>query len=273
MLMYSLSYLRSHPQFKWGPNLHLAARTNESAENLQYGSGPVQTDPEIFLVFWGWKNAGDTHADPDGVAADLNQFFSIIGGGGWVNIDTQYYQVGSGGSIDCITNPASQLAGVWYDGSSVPPTVYADADIQGEAAKAETHFGYSANANYFVVTPTGHSTNGFGTAFCAYHSAFNDTAGNPVAYTDLPYLPDAGFSCGEDIVNSPGVLDGVSIVGGHEEAEVQTDPQPISGWSGPNNEIGDACAWQNLVDNPAAGGFPTQPLWDNFIGACAQIGP
>jgi hypothetical protein len=47
-------------------------------------------------------------------------------------------------------------------------------------------------------------------------------------------------------VNYPGTNDGVSIVGGHEEA------------------------WVSLQNNPSAGNYPTQPLWDNAIGGCAQ---
>jgi len=125
-----------------------------------------------------------------------------------------------------------------------------------------------------VWTPTGVSTPGFGTQWCAYHSDTTDTSGNTVSYTDLPYIPDTGASCGQGSVNSPGTNDGVSIVGGNEEAETQTDPQPSSGWvDSTGQEIGDKCAWQGLQDNPYAGNYATQPLWDNAMAGCAQSGP
>src|SRR5437660_976045 len=78
--------------------------------------------------------------------------------------------------------------------------------------------GNSVNTEIVVATPTGHSTPGFGTSFCAYHGAVS--AHPNVTYTDLPYMTDAGTSCGENSVNGAnGKLDGVSIVEGHELAE------------------------------------------------------
>lgn len=73
-----------------------------------------------------------------------------------------------------------------------------------------------------VRPPTGHSTPGFGISFCAYHRAI---AADPnVTYTNLPYMTDAGTNCGNSVNGSNGKLDGVSIVEGHELAEVITDP-------------------------------------------------
>ena len=67
-----------------------------------------------------------------------------------------------------------------------------------------------------------------------------------LSYTLIPYIPDAGSSCGQNFVNSgsAGTLDGVTIVEGHEYAETVTDQFPNGGWldSG-GSEIGDKCAW------------------------------
>jgi serine protease len=199
------------------------------------------------------------------MAAYLNGFFSSIGGGSWINIDTQYYD----GSAH-VANPSSQLGGVWYD-SSTPPAIYTDANIASEALAGVSHFGYSADANYFVVTPHNYTTSGFGTQWCAYHSA-TTSSGNVVSYTDLPYVPDAGAGCGMGFVNSPGTLDGASIVGGHEEAETQTDPNASSGWiDASGEEIGDKCAWSPATANvkfPDGQTYPVQPLWDNSTSSC-----
>ncbi|MEA2718422.1 MAG: hypothetical protein QOJ39_286, partial [Candidatus Eremiobacteraeota bacterium] len=35
-------------------------------------------------------------------------------------------------------------------------------------------------------------------------------------------------------------------------------------------ENGDKCAWVNLINNPNAGGYPTQPLWSNANNGCVQ---
>ena len=120
-----------------------------------------------------------------------------------------------------------------------------------------------------VATPTGHSTSGFGTSFCAYHG---DVTEDPnITYTNLPYMTDAGGSCGEDSVNgSNGTLDGVSIVEGHELAETITDPL-LNGWFNASGEIGDLCAWTDLANlTTTTGTFPVQPLWSNAANGCAQ---
>jgi hypothetical protein len=261
MLFYSRKYLKSHPSLKWGPN---AVQAAGSSSNLYSNGGPVQTSPAIDIVYWGWQSIPDSNADPDDVYDYLNGFYNAIGGGSWINIDTQYY-----GNNGYVSNTNPQLRNVVYD-TSTPPNPYSDSDVQQEAQAVANYLGdASVNVNYVVVTPSGYSTSGFGTQWCAYHSSTGS-----VSYTDLPYIPDVGTSCGQGSVNYPGTNDGVSIVGGHEEAETQTDPQPSSGWiDSSGEEIGDKCAWQNLQNNGNAGGYPTQPLWDNAIGGCAQSGP
>src|ERR1700716_817508 len=90
--------------------------------NMAYFGGHVQVSPKIYLVFWGWGQAGAfSHTtsgrsanDPDGAAARMSAFIAAIGGSGWTASQTQYYQV-SGGVTTSISNPANQLGGIWYD--------------------------------------------------------------------------------------------------------------------------------------------------------------
>jgi serine protease len=238
-----------------------------SSSNLTWHGGPVQTAPKIYVVFWGPKWTTN-----DGEYKALTGFMSAIGGHGWINIDTQY--TGSNGAI---TNPSNQLVASWIDPSSVPKRPGSSA-VGAEAQKAEQHFAglghaYSVNNSYIVAIQSGNDPSGFRSSWCAWHSSESESEGI-VSFTDFPYQSDAGFSCGVGAVNNPGTYDGVSIIGGHEEAETQTDPQPNSGWldSG-GSEIGDKCAWQNLENNSNAGGYPTQPLWDNAKSSCQQSGP
>ncbi|HKC19343.1 MAG TPA: hypothetical protein VKE27_06885, partial [Candidatus Dormibacteraeota bacterium] len=107
----------------------------------------------------------------------------------------------------------------------------------------------------------------------AYHSS----SGN-LAYSYMPYLPDAGASCGMNFVNSgsAGFFDGFSIVGGHEYAEAITDPQPNTGWlDSRSSEIGDKCAWlapgtPGGATDLSTGGqsYAVQSLWSNAAGGC-----
>ena len=102
----------------------------------------------------------------------------------------------------------------------------------------------------------------------------------------MPYVPDAGYSCGEGQVNSPGVLDGATTAASHEYAETLTDQFPESnppgGWTNAGGEeVGDLCAY---VSAPAVGPafdlvlatgtVAVQGIWSNRAdagrGGCVQ---
>jgi hypothetical protein len=246
----TLSHAASHPQVKLQPR---SAAHDVRAGNLINHGGPVQTAPKIYVDFWGWTS------DPNGEKPYLTNFLSSIGGNSWLSTVSQYSGAGYTGNL---------LAGTWSHSATVPkhPT---DAQIQAQAVKAASHFavGTSVNVQIVVATPTGHSTSGFGTQWCAYHGAVS--AHPNITYTNLPYMTDAGSSCGEGSVNSPGTLDGVSIVEGHEMAETITDPLLNAWYDASGQEIGDKCAWINLQDiSTSKGSFAVQPLWSNSAGGC-----
>jgi hypothetical protein len=238
----------------------LKPKTHDSAPAVIAGAmtdhgGPVQSAPHIYIDYWGWWS------DPNGEQGYLNGFLGSIGGNPWLSTVSQY----GGGS-------APVLAGTWSDPAAIPasPT---DAQIQAEAANAANHFGTgtSVNVQIVVATPTGHSTAGFGTQWCAYHGAVASLPN--VTYTDLPYMSDAGANCGAGYVTgSP--LDGVSIVEGHELAEAITDPLLNAWYDAGGNEIGDKCAWTGLgTVATSAGTYAVQPLWSNSANGCVLTPP
>jgi serine protease len=111
------------------------------------------------------------------------------------------------------------------------------------------------------MSPTGTDPDGWlENGFCAWHDYTGDTTllgggvNSPygdIAFTNLPYITDAGFDCGQGFVNGDGTLDGVSIVEGHEYAETITDQNPAGGWTDSSGEEnGDKCAW----GTPGTGG-------------------
>jgi serine protease len=70
----------------------------------------------------------------------------------------------------------------------------------------------------------------------------SSSSGN-IAYTNLPYITDAGASCGANF-NNLGPKAGITILGGHEMAETITDQFPNGGWLDRNDEENaDKCAW------------------------------
>jgi hypothetical protein len=246
------------------------------------GSVGVETKPKVYLVFWGsqWNNN-----DPSGEASLLQSFLGKVGGSAWNNIVTQYCEGVPSGTFFCngagtaAGNPSGVLAGYWYDNAKAAPSRPKQSQIASEGVAAAAHFGntstlVNASVQYVVATATGDSESGFGTRWCAYHSSTTSSYGD-VAYTYLPYITDAGASCGANF-NGLGPDAGITIVEGHEFAETETDQFPSGGWldSG-GSEIGDKCAWNSATSDQSFGGssFPVQPLWSNAAnggaGGCA----
>lgn len=263
-----------------------ASGKTAAAGNLRYGGGVggvgVETAPRVYLVLWGSQwNAGD----PSGESAILQSFYSGLGASSWNNSVTQYCQGVAAGTVFCngagtpAGNPAGELAGVWSDNAAAAPTHPRQSTLAAEAVRAAAHFGntsaaVNATVQYVIATATGSSSTGFGVQYCAYHSSTSSSYGN-VAYTNLPYITDAGASCGANF-NGLGPDAGITIVSGHELAETETDQFPSGGWTDSSGaENGDKCAWIASGQGAAAdvtlstGTFPVQSLWSNAFNGGA----
>ncbi len=272
------------------------------------GVGVTTGAQRVYLVFWGsqWGTQATNSAgyatfsgDSAGVAPDVQAFFKGLGTGGetWSGVLTQYCQDVAAGSQSC---PASNtqhvayptggaLAGVWEDTSSSAPSAASANQLAAEAVKAAEHFANTTtaanrDAQYVIISPHGTDPDSYESqGFCAWHDYTGDSTldgggavstpwGSPIAFTNLPYIPDAGASCGKNFVNSgsAGNLDGVTIVEGHEYAETSTDQYPAGGWTDSSGEEdGDKCAWissgQGASQNLAlsTGTFAVQSTWAN----------
>ena len=265
-----------------------------TANDLTFHGGTggigVETAPKIYLVLWGsqWNNN-----DPSGEAAILEAFYQGVGGSSWANSVTQYCEGVPSGMVFCsgagqaAGNPSGIFAGVWADNAGTAPSRPRQSQIAAEAVRAAQHFGNTtaasnASVQYVIATSHLHNSGGFGTQYCAYHSSTSSTVGN-IAYTNLPYITDAGVSCGANF-SGLGPNAGITIVGGHEMAETMTDQFPDRGWldsSGAEN--GDKCAWISSGQGAAAditfstGTFPVQSLWSNAFnngsGGCVLSYP
>jgi serine protease len=226
---------------------------------LQYGGGPIVTAPAVYIVYWGsqWGTSSITN-DPAGEAPLQLAFFQHIFGSGdtWSNSTTQYCQgvaVGTtqcGGSGTHVGHPASNpVQGTWLDSGVTAPRRPSQSQIAAEAQRAAAHFGVTGdNVQIVVDSPHGVTPRGFGTQYCAWHSA-TTASGQQLPYTNMPYVSDAGASCGSGFIATGGTgvnsaTEGVTIVGGHEYAETVTDPNASSGWlTAGGAENGDLCAW------------------------------
>jgi hypothetical protein len=175
-------------------------------------------------------------------------------------------------------NQTGMLAAVWYDNASAAPNRPRQSQLAAEAVRAAGHFGNTSAAlnssvQYVIATAHGFNSSGFGVQYCAYHSATSSSSGD-IAYTNMPYITDAGASCGANF-NGLGPNAGITIVGGHEMGETVTDQFPSTGWVDSGGaENGDKCAWISSGQGATAdiklstGTFAVQSLWSNaFNGA------
>jgi Putative Ig domain len=308
------AWARAHPQ----------PTAAASANDLNYGGGidgiGVTTGAEkVYLVFYGsqWGTQGTNGAgnvtlsgDPSGVAPDLQAFMKGLGTNNelWSGVMTQYCQGVAAGTQICpagntqhVAYPTGgALAGVWVDESTASPSTASGHQLGVEAVSAASHFGNTTaaanrNAQYVIISPRGTNPDNYRTqGFCAWHDYNGDTtlsggavssSVGDVAFTNLPYIPDAGTSCGQNFVNSNGTLDGVTIVEGHEYAETITDQNPPGGYTdNSGEENADKCAWitpgtsgGSFDLTTSTGTFAVQTTWgndgNNNAGACQASHP
>jgi serine protease len=284
-------------------DLHYQGGTSVGGVKVGVTTGP----PKVYLVFWGkqWgtqskdSNGYATFSgDPKKIAPDLQGFFAGLGTGGelYSGIATQYCEGVATGLTKCPLSAkhvgypkGGALAGVWEDTTASAPSAASAGAIGKEAIAAAKHFGFTTekanrDIQYFIVSPTGTNPDHYKTGgFCAWHDYTGDSSlggesERYIAFTNLPYIPDAGKNCGANILG--GALDGVTIVSGHEYTETITDQFPAGGWLANNGEeIGDLCAWvtsgagRMQVITLSTGKFPVQGEWSNAalkgVGGCA----
>jgi hypothetical protein len=247
------------------------------------GTIGVETAPKVYLVLWGsqWNNN-----DPSGEVSILQSFYSKVGGSSWNASVTQYCQGLPAGTIFCNGGgtPAGNnvvFGGTWADNASAAPSAPTQSQLAAEAIRAAGHFGNgsspstNATVQYVIATATGNNASGFGTQYCAWHSSTSSSSTGAIAYTNLPYMTDAGASCGANF-NGLGPTAGITIVGGHEMAETESDQFPNGGWlDSRGSENGDKCAWissgQGASSSVSLNGtlFPVQSLWSNAFNGGA----
>lgn len=248
--------------------------------NMLYNGGKVEHSVRLYLLLWGPNWASDPAQAAS--ATYLRDFYSGLGvqpEDNWSTITDQYFDGTGHPSFS-----GSVFAGTFQD-TSAPPSGVTQAQLTAESDAFDSAAGIppgSVNDQVVIATQSGTCPSGFaacGGSYCAWHSSDD----NSIPFTNLPYLLDAGTSCGEDFISSQ--YDGFSMVGGHEYTETITDPYPASGWWDPSDpyggEIGDKCVWGGGNwggSDPfgdvslATGSFGMQSLYSNAAQACVMTG-
>lgn len=247
---------------------------------LIYNGGPIITTPHVHIVVWGdqWgtQYSGTSYSnDPYSEVPNTVAFFQGLGTNSetWSGVISQF----SSPSQGFINYSSNLFAGVIYDNRGPAIDGATQTDFADETAWAETQVpGSGPNDIYVILSPTGNTPYGFGSQYCAYHSASYDLT----PYINQPYVTDQGQNCGANFINS--YIDGQTIVVGHEYAETVTDPVPQTGWYDWSNgmENADICAWiypghdgAGRLLGTATGGWAVQALGRPNTGVCDAGAP
>jgi 3D (Asp-Asp-Asp) domain-containing protein len=281
--------------------------------NVARHGGAVQHKPHVYLLLWGpdWNTGG---SNANAVAGYLAAFFYGLGQtsyDSWSTITSQYADAtGHPGFGTSVLNPSTDV----FNDPTTPPnsatTGVTPKEIASEALRLVSKITDKADAQVVVAFESNTCfSDGFAGScgmlqssggYCGWHSAAQLTPGSAyLPYVNLPWQLDAQYGCGANFVNggSAGLLDGWSLVGGHEYAETVADPNPPTGYidtkdetgsTASGGEISDKCVWGGQpfgVNDPfgdvtlpvgtngtkvVSYPFAMQSLWSNAAGHCVM---
>ena len=243
----------------------------QDTPKLGYGNGPLIQHVKVVNVFYSPGNQ---------YKAMLEDFYKAVLQSPYMDWLSEYnagsYKISRGTFVTSFddtnanpttvkqVNPETYLKGLLATAGKLPP---ADDDTM-----------------YMLYFPSGiDPTDGSGPScisngnYCAYHSSYQDSAGQNVRYGVIPDM-DAG-SCNQGC--GPPGFPSFTDVSSHELIEAITDPDG-SGWydtgapdtSSKNcGEIGDICAVGGTAETGTVGGFIVQKEWSNKNNACIATDP
>jgi hypothetical protein len=232
--------------------LRLEAVAPVGTPQLTYRGGPLLSEAQVFVFFWGdaWQQ------DPQvALVPQINSFFDYALTSEVMDQLAEYSVPGR--TISYGTRTGS------IELTTAPPSSVSDGDvkqlIQQEISSDPAVPQPNSSSLYFVFLPPGVTVGLNGGAscvnFCGYH---NDIDGQ-VFYAVMPY-PDCSGCTG-----ARSVIDALTATTSHELCEAITDPIPGQGWyDDQNGEIGDICAWKTKQ----LGDYVVQLEWSNAAGRC-----
>jgi hypothetical protein len=223
-----------------------------AAPQLTYRGGPLLSEVQVFVFFWGdtWQQ------DPQvALVQQINSFFDYVLTSEMVDQLAEYSVPGQAisygtrtGSIELTTAPPSRLS----DGDVKQ---LLQQEISSDPAVPQPN----SSSLYFVYLPPGVTVGLSGGASCANFCGYHSDIDAQVFYAVMPYPDCSGCAGGLS------VIDALTATSSHELCEAITDPIPGQGWyDDQNGEIGDICAWQTKK----LGGYAVQLEWSNNSGRC-----
>jgi hypothetical protein len=279
----------------------LAAQPNAkspAAAHLNYYGGPVVSNLQVVVVFWG-SSVNSI------VTNQIGGFFQAITKSAYFDLISEYSTtvtpVGGGtGSNQSIGR--GDYGGAFTITPSVcatAPCTVTDAQVQAEILSQVTAGNLptpavdadgNVNTLYMTYFPHGVSITQGGFTSCVQFCAYHGTTSKSFNSKHLLYgvMPDFGAGSGCDAGCGAGTqFQNITSVSSHEMIETVTDADvglatsfaPPLAWYDPNNsdkdgggEIGDICNAEQAQVSAGGAPFNVQKVWSNFEGACVSIG-
>jgi hypothetical protein len=261
-----------------------------SGAQLTYYGGPVISNVEVVVVYWGNSVSpvvtngivGFYQTTVDSTYLDLLYEYSTVGVN--YNSTTTNQKIGHG-----------TVLGPYTISPSVTAATIDDSAIQTELQKqiAAGHLpsvstdatSGQSNTSYTVYFPPGMTITQGGTnscqggGFCAYHgsSYTNGQSGQSFQYSVMPdFSPGSGCDVG---CGGGSEFQNITSVSSHELAESITDAQvgfatvnapPLAWYDNTNGEIGDTCNADQDTISAHGKTYTIQQLWSNDQNACVN---
>jgi len=258
--------------------------------HMTYYGGPVVSNAEVVVVFWGSSNMDSN------TMSGIGGFYTAVLTSPFMDELTEYNTAGLMGTNQTIGH--GTLKGAYTVKLINTKTTLSDADVQAELVAQVTGGGLPAptadasgnlNTIYMIYFPDGTviSDSSVGTScvdYCAYHGA-TDSSHLYNMKDNLYYgvMPDfqAGSGCDVGCGTASAAFDNLTSTSAHELAETITDGQggltpnyaaPVAWYDAQqyhgsdHGEVADICNDQA----PSAGGYQVQLIWSNLQNECVE---
>jgi len=223
-----------------------AGHGSSKGSGINYHGGPVILGTTNVYYIWYGNWSGNT------ATSILTDLASNIGGSGYYNINTTYYD----GSNRHVTN-AVHYAGSTTDSYS-QGTSLSDSQIQTVVSSAinSSRVPKDTNGVYFVLTSSDvTASSGFCTQYCGWHT-HGTIGGSDIKYAFVGNPDRCPSSCEAQTTSpngNPGA-DGMASIVSHELEEAVTDPDLNAWFDRSGQENADKCAWTFGTTSSAGNG-------------------
>lgn len=290
--------IRIIPYGRAGKHINTGIKTQLPANaHLTYWGGPVVSNIQVVVVFWGADVAAAVTAN-----GAIDQFYTDITSSRFFDELTEYSTLGITGANGTSTSNQTIGHGTFLNKFTIAPSTcpgpaacnITDAQIQTELTRQinisalpapQTDAQGHINTYYAIYFPPAVTISLDATTrscvqngFCAYHS----NTGSLIPYGVFPDFSVGGCSV-QGACGSGSTLQIATVDSSHEMAETVTDAEagvatalapPLAWFDGTNNaEISDLCDGSQNSVTAGSNTYSVEPVFSNVQGGCVTEPP